>query len=189
MMISEHTFHISICGQIESATFALGTPGNSLFCRYDIVIGPDWELVSGLKSGITQCAQVGRQRDLITFNMPLEATFKSTNPYGWPQIVFSIYGSNFWGLETVRGYSRLSIPLSGGVQTYVAPIILPKSVYIWAAMIDWILDRSPELRDPKVLADGTKFKGLKTESYGELKVRLQTVSRGCRDLGMDWGKG
>jgi B9 domain-containing protein 1 len=188
-MISEHTFHVSICGQIEAATFPLGISGNSLFCRYDIVTGPDWELMSGLASGITQCGHTGRQRDQITFNMPMEATYKSTNPFGWPQVVFSLYGTNFWGLEKVRGYARLTVPLCGGVQTYTAPVILPKSVYILSAMLDWVLDRSPELRDPKVLADGGKFKGLKTESYGELTVRLQTVSRGCRELGMEWGKG
>ena len=76
-------FYISTIGQLESVYFPLGTSSRSLHCRYEIVHGPDWELVSGQKSGVTQCASVGNQNfHTIIFNMPLEFTFKSTNPFG-----------------------------------------------------------------------------------------------------------
>lgn len=81
-METENFFHLNITGQIDSAFFPIPPSSCSLFCRYDIVCGPDWELISGIKSGVTQNASAGRDTDSIVFNMPLEFTFKSTNPFG-----------------------------------------------------------------------------------------------------------
>lgn len=81
-MISDNYFHLNVTGQIKHAHFPLGPDGGALFCRYDVIAGPDWELISGLKCGITQCAMPGKRAEIVTFNMPIEFTFKSTNPYG-----------------------------------------------------------------------------------------------------------
>lgn len=75
-----------------------------------------------------------------------------------PQIVFSLYGSNMWGTETSRGYARIHVPLCGSEQTFNAPIIVAKCSNIWAAAVSFVSDRSPELRDPKILAEGLKNK-------------------------------
>lgn len=81
-MSVESFFYLNILGEIQSAQFPLGADGSGLFVRYDVVAGDDWEIVSGVKSGITQCANSGRISDEIVFNMPIECTFKSTNIHG-----------------------------------------------------------------------------------------------------------
>jgi B9 domain-containing protein 1 len=81
-MSIENFYYLNILGEIKSVSFPLGAYGSGLFCRYDIVTGDDWELVSGIKTGITQCADGSRYSDEIVFNMPIECTFKSTNVYG-----------------------------------------------------------------------------------------------------------
>lgn len=81
MDANEH-FYISITGQIESAYFPVGFDGTKLFCRYDAIAGQDWELISGMSSGITQCASPGERLEKIVFNMPIDLMYKSTNPYG-----------------------------------------------------------------------------------------------------------
>lgn len=81
-MTIENFFYLNIIGEIQSANFPLGADGNGVFIRYDIVAGGDWELVSGVKSGITQCANSGKFNDEIVFNMPIECTLKSTNVFG-----------------------------------------------------------------------------------------------------------
>lgn len=81
-MSVQNYFYLNILGEIKSANFPLGPNGSNLFCRFDIVAGDDWELVSGIKSGITQCANGGTNSDDIIFNMPMESTFKSTNIFG-----------------------------------------------------------------------------------------------------------
>ncbi|XP_055626326.1 B9 domain-containing protein 1 [Toxorhynchites rutilus septentrionalis] len=185
---SESYFHLTVVGELEAACFPLGPDGSNLFCRYDIVAGPDWELVSGLRSGITQSAKVDRDYRLVVFNMPIEFTMKSTNPHGWPQIVFCLYGNNFWNVETNRGYARIHCPLSGLRRTIRAPLFVPKFTNIWSAAMSWITGINPEMREPKILADGSKHKGLALESYGELVISLQAMSRGCGKMGLDWGQ-
>lgn len=81
MEASEY-FFINIIGQIDYAYYPIGFDGQKLFCRYDVVAGPDWELVSGFSSGVTQNASVGETNDKVVFNMPVEMMFKSTNPFG-----------------------------------------------------------------------------------------------------------
>lgn len=81
-MSIENFFYLNVLGEIQSAQFPLGPDGSGIFIRYDVVAGDDWEMVSGVKSGITQCANAGRSSDEIVFNMPLECTFKSTNIHG-----------------------------------------------------------------------------------------------------------
>lgn len=180
-METENYFHINVTGQIENIEFPISSGNTSYYCRYDIVSGPDWELISGLKSGITQNALSGIENNKIVFNMPIEFTFKSTNPYGCkfsifivsilfclifmftsgPQIVFSLYGKNFWGTETSQGYGRIHVPLCGQIRQINVPILIPKCSNMWAAIVSWMTDKNPELRDPKILTDGNKTKSWK----------------------------
>lgn len=92
MEASEY-FFINITGQIDCAYYPIGFDGHKLFCRYDVVAGPDWELISGFSSGVTQNASVGQINDRVVFNMPLEMMFKSTNPFGCECVLSFEY---FW---------------------------------------------------------------------------------------------
>ncbi|CAO1437350.1 unnamed protein product [Diamesa serratosioi] len=190
-MTTENFFYLNILGQIQSAHYPLGPQGSGIFCRYDVVVGNDWELVSGIKAGITQCANGGVKFEDVVFNMPIECTFKSTNVYGWPQIVFSFYGTNRWGTEINLGYARIHVPCNvinerkSELQILRAPIVTPKATNIWASMINLITDRTPELRDPKILANGTKTKNLFTSSYGEILISLESIMKGTEKLAFD----
>lgn len=129
-------------------------------------------------------------------------------PFAGPQIVFSLYGNNWWGIETSRGYARIHVPISGSSMEIRAPILIPKCTNIWSALLNWFQNKNPELRDPRLLVNGTKnngkfnyfseifkffenllsIQGLSTESYGELLITLQSISRGAKNLSLDWGQ-
>lgn len=81
-MEANEYFFLNVTGQIDFAYYPVGFEYTKLFCRYDIVAGADWELISGMSSGVTQNASIGQANDKIVFNMPLEMMFKSTNPFG-----------------------------------------------------------------------------------------------------------
>lgn len=82
-METDNYFYINVIGQVESCWFPIGFNGSNLFFRYDVTAGPDWELVSGLTSGISQCSSArGRRFEEVIFNMPIEIMYKSTNPFG-----------------------------------------------------------------------------------------------------------
>lgn len=77
-------FSLCITGQIVSATFPLGPDRDFIFCRYELVAGPDWQLASGPQNGLTQMStnKSGHFNDKIVLNMPIEVTYRSTSPFG-----------------------------------------------------------------------------------------------------------
>lgn len=77
-----------------------------------------------------------------------------------PQLQFCLYGPNWWGTESSQGYARVHIPLGGTRTTIRAPILTAKCSNVWSAISSWFTDRNPELRDPKILLDGNKSKGV-----------------------------
>uniref|UniRef100_A0A3B4XU69 B9 domain-containing protein 1 n=1 Tax=Seriola lalandi dorsalis TaxID=1841481 RepID=A0A3B4XU69_SERLL len=105
-------FLLTVNGQIEGANFP---EYDNLYCKYCFVYGHDWAPTSGLEEGITQITCKGSQSShRLIWNFPLETTFKSTNPSGWPQLVVSVYGPDVFGNDVVRGYGATHIPFNPG---------------------------------------------------------------------------
>ncbi|XP_017067682.2 B9 domain-containing protein 1 isoform X1 [Drosophila eugracilis] len=187
-------FTLSIVGQIVSATFPLGPDKEFVFLRYEMVAGPDWQLSSGPQHGLTQMAtnKRGHFNEPIVFNMPIEVTYKSTSPFGWPQILVSVFGRSGLGRETLLGYAHIHLPVFGSrrpaeqMEQLQASILMPKCPNMMADITSWLLRREPELKDPKVLLDNLKCKGLSMESYGSLQFQMSSVVRGARKLGYHW---
>ncbi|KAH8295112.1 hypothetical protein KR018_007269 [Drosophila ironensis] len=188
-------FSVCITGQIVSATFPLGPDREYVFLRYELVAGPDWQLASGPQHGLTQLAtnRSGHFNEPIVFNMPIEVTYKSTSPFGWPQILVSVFGRNgILGRETLLGYAHVHLPVFSSrrpaeqPELMQAPILRPKCPSMMADVTSWLLRREPELKDPKVLLDNLKCKGLSMESYGSLELQMSAVMRGARKLGYHW---
>jgi hypothetical protein len=50
----------------------------------------------------------------MVWNMPFEVTFETTVFSGWPQIVFILQGSDFFGRSVIRAYGNLHLPCSQG---------------------------------------------------------------------------
>ncbi|XP_067635705.1 B9 domain-containing protein 1 [Eurosta solidaginis] len=183
-------FNVFFTGQIEALDFPLGPNAPEVFCRYEVISGPDWKLVSGLQKGITQTAsnKSGYFKDKIFLNFPLEWTYKSTTPFGWPQLIICVYGKTRWGAETGLGYSRINLPVfcSQANETISAPIIIPRNTNMVSELASWITGRNPELKDPTALLSSGKIKGISAESYGEIVFNLSTILRGTNRLGYDW---
>lgn len=100
--------------------------------------------------------------------------------------MFSLYGTNWWRTESSQGYARIHIPLGGKRTTIEAPILTAQCTNLWSSLSSWFTDRNPELRDPKVMSEGTKSRGLNMQSYGSLFITLQTISRGGNSLCLEW---
>jgi hypothetical protein len=71
---------------------------DNLFCRYTFSYGPDWRILQGIDHGFSQVAQKGASSSAagggggaVVWNFPIDVTFKTTNPHGWPRVVVSVY--------------------------------------------------------------------------------------------------
>ena len=94
-------------GQVESGEFA----HDDLYIRYGFSFGPDWKVVDGIETGLSQIARKAPGSDAsVVWNFPIDISFKSTNAHGWPRISISIYGVDSLGRDVVRGYGSVLVP-------------------------------------------------------------------------------
>ncbi|XP_058415563.1 B9 domain-containing protein 1 isoform X4 [Diceros bicornis minor] len=118
-------FLLMVNGQVESAQFP---EYDDLYCKYCFVYGQDWAPTAGLEEGISQITSKSQDvRQALVWNFPIDVTFKSTNPYGWPQIVLSVYGPDVFGNDVVRGYGAVHVPFSPGRHKRTIPMFVPES--------------------------------------------------------------
>lgn len=177
------TFHVIVTGQIESAIFPSHI--DSIYCRYALSFGIDWDIIHGVNSGITQVARRsnGRDQKHIVWNFPIDVAFKSSNAYGWPRITLGIYGLDLFGRDVVRGYGSLLIPTTPGRYTKNVQTYTPISGSACVRFTNWIAGTLPEYRDLKFTAksDGRAVTRVKTE--GVVKIILNVTTKEMENFG------
>lgn len=155
------SFFVMITGHVESAKSSTSSLTDQLYCRYSFQYGPDWEIVHGVSMGLSQVGRQGVMNPIdedwgneIVWNFPIEISFQSTNPYGWPRLVISIYGFDFMGRDVVRGYASLLLPVSPGRCTKYLKTYRPVSGSWFVQAVNWLLGTNPEYYDSKMVARG-----------------------------------
>ncbi|KAM8845375.1 B9 domain-containing protein 1 isoform 2-T2 [Spinachia spinachia] len=175
----------AVCSSYLSITFP---EYDNLYCKYCFVYGHDWAATSGLEEGITQITCKGRQSShKLIWNFPLETTFKSTSPSGWPQLVVSVYGPDVFGNDVVRGYGATHIPITPGQHTRIIPMFVPEPTWRLQKFTSWLLGRRPEYTDPKVVAQGEGREVTRVQSQGFVTVSFHIITKDMKKLGYDVG--
>ncbi|XP_057313566.1 B9 domain-containing protein 1-like [Hydractinia symbiolongicarpus] len=176
-------FLVMVSGQIESACFP---SFDELYCKCSFVYGQDWVITSGSEEGLSQITLKGNDaKQLFLWNFPLDVTFKSTSPFGWPQLVISCYGPDVFGTDVVRGYGAVHVPISPGCHTREVPMFVPESSSLLQKFTAWFFGRRPEFVDPKVVAQGEGREVTRVRSQGKVTVRFNVVTRDMKKLGYD----
>ncbi|XP_076122252.1 B9 domain-containing protein 1 isoform X1 [Alosa pseudoharengus] len=158
---------------------------DDLYCKYCFVYGHDWAPTSGLEEGISQITCKSRESHKLIWNFPLDITFKSTNPFGWPQIVVSVYGPDVFANDVVRGYGATHIPFTPGKHTRTIPMFVPESTTRLQKLTSWLMGRRPEFTDPKVVAQGEGREVTRVRSQGFVTLQFNIVTKDLKKLGYD----
>nr|CAH7730592.1 unnamed protein product [Callosobruchus chinensis] len=169
--MTDGTFLVCISGQIEWID-VLAPAGSSWHCRCDFFSGPDWKIIGGLEAGLSQIAHVAHNGDKVVFNFPIEIQFKSTNPYGWPQIILSIYK----GMQ-LAGYGRVHMPIKVGSHELDVALSKPQS----STMLGYIAS---------FLATSQSCYNLRLirmEHAGYARISINMVTQAFQSLGYDVG--
>ncbi|EDO44485.1 predicted protein [Nematostella vectensis] len=176
-------FLVMVSGQIESASFP---EFDDLYCKFGFVYGQDWVVTSGWEEGISQVTKKSMdKRQIVVWNFPIDITFKSTSPFGWPQIVISCYGLDMFNRDVVRGYGAIHVPTTPGSHSREIPMFVPESSSKLQKLTSWLLGRRPEFVDPKVVAQGEGREVTRVRSQGRVKVTFNVVTRDMKKLGYD----
>jgi B9 domain-containing protein 1 len=168
---------LSVQGQILSCSADNAT---DLFCKFVFHTGADWTIISGCEDGISQTARVDIDHICI-WNYPVDVVFKSPRPFGWPQVICSVYGVNLFGNQTVVGYGAFHLPASAGHHVFNVPLF-SRAPTTQEKLLSWFSGRMPETIAFNFLASGESREILKTESHGYIRVSFDVVISGLKKL-------
>ncbi|CDW53993.1 B9-C2 domain containing protein [Trichuris trichiura] len=180
------SFLLLVSGQIESAEF-YGV--SDVYCRYCFAFGEDWNVVSGVEEGLSQlcCRNVMDDAtcDQFVLNFPIDLTFRSTNPYGWPRLTIACYGSDWWGNDVIRGYGFTHVPTVPGRHTRKVAMFVPKSSSKLKNIVGWLFGRRPEFVDPCFVAQSDSRNLTRVVTTGSVTITMQIIAKGLKKLGYD----
>ncbi|XP_014259139.1 B9 domain-containing protein 1 [Cimex lectularius] len=175
-------FILSVAGQIETADFP---EYDRIYCKYCFMFGQDWDVTSGVEEGVTQVAKSSDEDELFIWNFPLEISFRGTNPFGWPQLILSVYGIDTFGNDVVRGYGICHIPISAGHWKKIVPMFVPESSSFLQKITSWLTGRRPEYIDPRVLAQGEGREVTRVRSQGKVEISFHVMTKDFGIYGLD----
>eukprot|EP00297_Palpitomonas_bilix_P010859 CAMPEP_0113879498 /NCGR_PEP_ID=MMETSP0780_2-20120614/7271_1 /TAXON_ID=652834 /ORGANISM="Palpitomonas bilix" /LENGTH=257 /DNA_ID=CAMNT_0000866085 /DNA_START=152 /DNA_END=925 /DNA_ORIENTATION=+ /assembly_acc=CAM_ASM_000599 len=176
-------FVLTVSGQLQSGEF----PGwESLYCHYNFVMGPDWSITDGLEEGYTQVATrsvSASSEDELVWNFPISITFKSTNAFGWPQIVLRVYGFDHFNRQVIRGYSAAHLPSIAGQHRLKLRCFRPMASSKMMEFQGWMAGQRPEFVDDDLPAKADGRKACRVRSRGHIALQLNVATRFMKEFG------
>ena len=156
-------------------------PGcDNAYCKYAVVHGDDWTHLDGPEDGISQITRKtsGDSDQKLVWNFPVEVTYKSTNAFGWPQLILSVYSIDALGRDVIRGYGCVHLPIAAGVSVRKVPLYKPLSASLMQQFMAWVSGRRPaEFSNPKFPAMGEGREVTRVQSTGYASVQLNVVTK------------
>ncbi|KAL6736067.1 hypothetical protein Aduo_006457 [Ancylostoma duodenale] len=178
-MAQEKAFLLLINAHVESAEFP-DIP--SLCVKFSTCFGPDWRHVAGAIEGLSATCFKGDSYRFVP-DLPISATFSSTNPYRWPQLVFSCYGHDLLGHDVIRGYGALPIPTVPGSHVRVVPCFVPEASSSYQKVMGILRGRRPEFVNANHVARPEARHATRVTTQGKLTVRVDVVLKDIRKFG------
>eukprot|EP00792_Barthelona_sp_PAP020_P001714 TRINITY_DN1275_c0_g1_i1.p1 TRINITY_DN1275_c0_g1~~TRINITY_DN1275_c0_g1_i1.p1 ORF type:complete len:202 (+),score=36.24 TRINITY_DN1275_c0_g1_i1:47-607(+) len=179
-------FNVTISGFIDVCEI----PGeDELFCRYDFHAGNEWKLLDeGFKGGLSQLSHSSinnKNKQIHVWNLPLDASFNSSNIAGWPQIVIAVYGRDWLGRDRIRGYGSLHLPSSPGSHVKEIPLYRPINSSMSSSIRSFFSGQYPEFADPHQPAIPDGHSVVRTESIGNVSITLHVILRNFEECGYE----
>ncbi|EFJ46108.1 hypothetical protein VOLCADRAFT_105683 [Volvox carteri f. nagariensis] len=181
------SFTILATGQIECAQIPNCT---NAYLKFQFVAGEDWQLLDGLEEGITQAARVPEGRDgVLVWNFPIDITYKTTNAFGWPQLVVAVYGLDMFGRDVIKGYGCMHLPMSAGRYELTLRLFRPRSASALQSLTSWLSGMPAEFSDPKFPSYGEGREVTRVQSGGHVKVQINLLTKDMDVFGYVDGSG
>lgn len=175
-------FYVMATGQIEGAEF----PGETkLFCTYLFSSGPDWTVVQGVDTAVSQISHASGEGDAPRFvwNFPVDVTFKSTNPHGWPRLIVTVVSRDLFHRYVVRGYGSVVIPTVPGRHVRDVHTFAPAASSKLQEIAAYLRGDYPQFYDAKFVARSEGREVTRVRSLGTVRVSLDITTKGLESHG------
>ena len=180
-------FRLFISGSIEYGNFVGEEP---IKIDYEFVSGEKWAKEDGLIKGSTQYSCKGEGiYNYYSYGLNFEISYRSTDPFGWPQLVLNCFTVDSNGNEIVKGYGCVHVPTSTGRHKRKIHIFrATESSNFFSKFFGYNSSRSDDKNDdktdPKVIASGQEREISRANCEGFINVVFQVVFRDVDKFGL-----
>ena len=129
----------------------------------------------GVESATSQQAEKQPSDPTIVWNFPIDATFQTAEPFGWPQLSLQLFGPDFMGRDVVRGYGAVHVPTQAGHHEMYVQMFAPKSSSTFQAIQSTLMGTPPEFHNPTFATTGEARCVTRVQSLGTVKVCMDVV--------------
>eukprot|EP00392_Amoebophrya_sp_AT5.2_P012006 g12100.t1 len=186
-----------VTGELEGAQ--LGGSNGPLMCVFSFQSGSDWSVVNGSTQGITQLACSahppfngvsqsfhGDPREVV-WNFPLGVTYKTTNAYGWPRLIVSVYGTDLCNRRVIKGYGSIHVPCTPGRHTRTIRLFRPISSSWLVRFLGWVMGSPAQFVDPRIIGGTEGREVVRVQSGGKVKVVFNVLAKGHKEFNYEFG--
>jgi len=180
-------FRLFISGSIEYGNFVGEEP---IKINYEFVSGEKWAKEDGFIKGATQYSCKGEGiYNYYSYGLNFEISYRSTDPFGWPQLVLNCFTVDSNGNEIVKGYGCVHVPTSTGRHK--------RKIHIFRATENSNLvgkffgynssnsdEKNDDKTDPKVISSGQEREISRANCEGFVNVVFQVVFRDVDKFGL-----
>ena len=147
--------------------------------------GDDWTHLDGPEDCISQITRKnsGDPDQPLVWNFPVEVTYKSTNAFGWPQLILTVYEIDSLGRDVIRGYGCIHLPIVAGQHARKVPLYKPLSASLAQQFASWATGRPAEFSNPKFPAMGEGREVTRVQSTGYASVALNVMTKDMATFG------
>uniref|UniRef100_A0A914Z1T9 B9 domain-containing protein 1 n=1 Tax=Panagrolaimus superbus TaxID=310955 RepID=A0A914Z1T9_9BILA len=156
----------------------------TIYCKYFYVFGTDWKFIGGIKEGVSATSSKGVHHK-IALNTPIEATFSSTNPFKWPQIVLACYGPDLFGNDVIRGYGSAFLPTVPGRTERKVAVFVPEASTTMHKILGFFTGRRAEFVDPRTVSTSEGREVTRVSTQGLITITFDIVLKDMKKFGYD----
>ena len=180
-------FRLFISGSIEYGNFVGEEP---IKVNYEFVSGEKWAKEDGIIKGSTQYSCKGEGiYNYYSYGLNFEISYRSTDPFGWPQLVLNCFTVDSKGNQIVKGYGCVHVPTSTGRHKRKVHIFRPtENSNLFGKFFGYNSsnrdDKNDDKTDPKVISSGQEREISRANCEGFVNVVFQVVFRDVDKFGL-----
>jgi B9 domain-containing protein 1 len=113
-----------------------------------VVTGSDaWVHVGGAVKDASQRSRVAASS--VVWNLPIDCTYTSETPSGWPRLVLTVVSFDWLGRPVVSGYGTVVVPSQPGTHVRTIALYAPAATSWWVWLSGLLRGKRPSLVDPE----------------------------------------
>ena len=167
------TPQIYIMGRILNAC---GFDSEELYLKYNIIFGPNFNVVNGETSGETFQSKAYEEDNInvVNFDQPLSLNLSCRSINGWPKIFVEVWSNDHEGKNCIVGYGTGFIPVKSGFSKMTINCWRP-SDNTSPSFKETFLNNNNEFNDKSAVYSTTEKFGVCAISTGQINIELEII--------------